>query len=223
MKSRLLIIGALVAMAFCSLASANTYTIDYAGATASTKLVVTGVTPGSQVNISIPGTVVGDVQLNNNSAYADSAEGAAISAVAFDYTSSGTFIPNPLTGFTIGSPSGSGQLTASINFITLSSTGPGGFVLNIFLSNATYTCTGCTFSPALSAFAAGGTGILSFQFTALSGGPQSVADLLNLGYGQSFNTSYSASLTNVPEPGSLALFGSGLIAAAGAIRRKLGR
>jgi hypothetical protein len=66
-------------------------------------------------------------------------------------------------------------------------------------------------------------GSLSPSFQAALGAPQGI-DVAAIGWdrGTGAVTSVDISITPIPEPSSLALFGTGLIGIAGLIRRKLG-
>ncbi len=114
-----------------------------------------------------------------------------------------------------------GTLTGDIQFVTITSNGAGSFSVSISLSNI--NITGGT-SAFLTSIAGNndGNGTFTFQFTAGGG----LNDLLNMGIGQSnlasvINTSVSGSVTTVPEPASLFLMGTGLLAGGRFVRRKL--
>jgi hypothetical protein len=159
---------------------------------------------------------------------------------------SGSFSPST-TSVTIGSfeDSGVGLFSGNINFINISNgANDGDFTISISLTDITYSCIGdpsdpvnpgCASSGVLSQFALGNEGFLNFSFT-LGNGPQNLTQLLQVGSNEvnvnGVSSSYSSDgfsgtinteAAAVPEPASLALFGSGLLAGANFIRRKTTR
>jgi hypothetical protein len=192
--------------------------------TGNDRITFTGVTPGTDVHVSIDATTVGTVSsINGVVPGTDSAFNAPISGLTFDYTNTGTFSPTTQT-ITVGNSS-SGILSGTVTYVSLTSNGSGGFSLNIGLNGLTFAnCStgGCTNSALLSAFGTAGNGILTFQFVSGTG-PQGINDLLNLPAGTAAFTTFSGTLANVPEPATLAMFGSGLLALVGTIRRRMVR
>jgi hypothetical protein len=138
----------------------------------------------------------------------------------------GTFT-TPSTSIKVGNSNSTlaGLLTGNINFITISQTSgsPGAFAINIGLSNISYSCiNACVSSNVLSNLAFGGKGNLTFTF-GFENGPQTLADLLAVSStpNASFQSDgFTGTINTVPEPASLALFGSGILTCAGFARRK---
>jgi hypothetical protein len=118
-----------------------------------------------------------------------------------------------------------GLLTGNINFITISQTNgsPGAFAINISLTNVDYSCAdGCVSSNVLSSLAFGAAGNLTFTF-GFTNGPQTMDDLLAIAStpDSTFKSAgYTGTINTVPEPASLALFGSGMLAGGSFVRRK---
>jgi len=121
--------------------------------------------------------------------------------------SSGGLETAPVTG--VGSLSlfdGANALTASLSWVDIAPFGTGG-IINI---EGTANLTGISYSGSnadLLAFSSAGSGTqtATFQFTS----PTSLSDLFN-GSGTT-TTSFSGSITPVPVPAALWLFGSGLL------------
>jgi hypothetical protein len=136
--------------------------------------------------------------------------------------------------------SGVGYFTGNINFIKISNGNQSGqFNISISLSEIGYSCIGdptqggCAGSGVLSEFALGGQGFLNFSFS-LDGGPQNIDELLRIastpgasygsnGFNGTIDTNAPTETSTVPEPASLALFGSGLLAGGSFVRRKFAR
>jgi len=122
-----------------------------------------------------------------------------------------------------------GLLTGTVDFISIAQTvgSPGAFAINVGLVNLNYACgPGCLSSGVLTELASGGVGNLTFTF-GFSDGPQTMADMLSLtgasaGTTVSTNNGFTGIVNTVPEPASLALLGSGLLAGGNFVRRKFG-
>ncbi|MDR3764885.1 MAG: hypothetical protein P4M01_12405 [Acidobacteriota bacterium] len=185
---------------------------------------------------------VGSGSIGGTSYSSDSAIGSAVTLSAgsgghffLDSVSSdgltGYFASNSTATITIGNAS-SGYLTGTLSLIELDTnttskypSGHGSFSLSLTLTNMSYTCgTGCTYSTLLSTFAATGNGTnnayntITFTFN----GTTNVSSLLSV---TSSGTTAAGSLdsyydTVTPEPASLALFGSCLLAAGMKFRGK---
>jgi hypothetical protein len=159
----------------------------------------------------------------------DALEGTAVTITpntAFSFTSvvgsNGYFSPNS-GSMSIGNGT-TGTLTGDIQFVTITGNGAGSFAISIGLSNINITGGTSAFLTSL-AGTTNGSGVFTFQFTAGGG----LTDLLNMGLGSgslantsTINTSVSGSVA-VPEPASLFLLGSGLMAGGGFVRRKFKR
>lgn len=121
-----------------------------------------------------------------------------------------------------------GLLTGTIDFISIfqNAGSPGAFAINVGLVNLNYACgPGCLSSGVLSELAGGGAGNLTFTF-GFTDGPQTMSDLLAMtgataGTSSSTNNGFTGIVNTVPEPASLALLGSGLLAGGNFVRRKL--
>ena len=141
----------------------------------------------------------------------------------------GYFASNSNATIQIGNAA-SGYLTGSLSMVELDTNtstkypkGHGGFTLTLNLANMSYTCgSGCTSSTLLRTFAATGSGTnnaynsITFTFNGLT----NVSSLLNT----TGSTTAAGSLdsyfdTVTPEPVSLALFGSCLLAMGAKFRR----
>ncbi|HUS18102.1 MAG TPA: PEP-CTERM sorting domain-containing protein [Terriglobales bacterium] len=159
----------------------------------------------------------------------DALEGSVVTiggAPGFTFTSvvgsNGYFSPNGGT-ISIGNAT-TGTLTGDINFVTITSNGFGGYALSVSVSNINVTTGTSSFLTALGNSATNGSGVFTFQFTTAG----SLNDLLNMGLSgalanrSTISTSGSGSVA-VPEPASLFLLGSGLMAGGGFVRRKLKR
>lgn len=124
--------------------------------------------------------------------------------------------------FTLGNAT-TGMISGNVNFITINSntTRPGYFGVDIGLTGL--TITGGT-SALINSMVGStkGIGELSFNF---SNGPQNLSDLETMGTrGSSFGSSLTDSVAGtvaVPEPATLALFGSGLLGLAFLFKRRL--
>jgi hypothetical protein len=137
---------------------------------------------------------------------------------------------SPSTSVQVGNSDStmSGRLTGNINFITISQTNgsPGAFAINIKLTNVDYYCAdGCVSSNVLSTLAFGAAGNLTFTF-GFSNGPKTMDDLLTLASTPDTtykSAGYTGTINTVPEPASLALLGSGMLAGGSFVRRKFAR
>lgn len=219
MKRLTLLLALFALLTFTVSASADD--ISFSGGVTLTQ---TGTTSSPAVNFTFSGLTVTPGTLGG-----DALEGTAVSinpTTAFSFTSitgsNGYFSPNGGT-MSIGNGT-TGTLSGDIQFVTITGNGLGAFSINIGLSNI--NITGGT-SALLTSLAGqqNGSGVFTFQFTAGGG----LNDLLNMGLGTgtlggkgSIATSVSGSVS-VPEPASLFLLGSGLMAGGGFIRRKLKR
>ncbi|HXE30616.1 MAG TPA: PEP-CTERM sorting domain-containing protein [Terriglobales bacterium] len=164
----------------------------------------------------------------------DTLNGAAVSILP---TGSGFIVSGPITtsgttstasfsssGGTINmGNAGTGTLSGNISFITISvnSLNPGDFSVNVGVSGLTITAGS---SSILTSWAGSTKGIGTLQFNFVSG-PQTLAALEGLGLpGNGFDSRLTDSLAGtiaVPEPASLALFGSGLLGLAFLFKRRL--
>jgi len=217
---RLTLLLALCALMLTFSVPASADDINFSGGVTITQ---TGTAGSPSVNFTFSGMTVSGMS-------GDSLNGTAVTITpnsSFSFTSiagsNGYFSPNAGT-ISIGNAT-TGTLTGDITFVTITAGAfPGTFAISIGLNNINVV-TGT--SAALNGWTGtnGGSGVFTFQFNA--GG--SLNDLLYIGTGVgalgqtgSIETSVSGSVT-VPEPASLFLLGSGLLAGGGFVRRKLQR
>lgn len=220
---RLTLLLALCALMLTFSVSASAADINFAGAV---QIKQNGTLGTPVVNFTFnnltvtPGTMGGDAL-----------EGTAVSITpdtAFSFTSisgsNGYFSPNS-GSLTIGNAT-TGMLTGDIEFVTITG-GSGAFAISISLNNVNITGGTSALLSSLVQTSGGGKGVFTFQFT--TGGGASLNDLLNMGLGVgalaqngTLTPSVSGSVS-VPEPASLFLLGSGLLAGGGFVRRKLQR
>ena len=201
--------------------SASADDISFSGGV---KITQAGTISSPSVNFTFSGLTVTPGTLGG-----DALEGTAVTinpTSTFSFTSitgsNGYFSPNSGT-MSMGNVT-TGTLTGDIQFVTIAGNGAGAFSISIGLSNINIT-NGTSALLSSLAGTTNGSGVFTFQFTAGGG----LNDLLNMGLGSGvlgsksvINTSVSGSVT-VPEPASLFLLGSGLIAGGGFVRRKLQR
>jgi hypothetical protein len=113
-----------------------------------------------------------------------------------------------------------GTFSGGINFLSIVNPAAGFYNVEMNLSNITVT-SGT--SALLSTWAASspftnGAGTMTFSF---SSGPQSLTNLMGIGAGTTLTDSLQGTVTPVPEPASLALLGTGLLALAFVFKRRL--
>jgi len=138
----------------------------------------------------------------------------AVSSTTSYNVGTGLFTPNT-TALTLGDAV-DGTATGTLGYVSMQTISPGNFAITLTFSNVTYTLGTGAADAALSSLTQGAGGSLTYQFSAP--GVTDVASLAN--FDGSVSSSYSASLNTVPEPASLALLGSGLLAGGNFVRRK---
>jgi len=128
---------------------------------------------------------------------------------------SGVFAPGS-TNLSLGDAV-DGKATGTLAYLSMTNAAPGNFAITLNFTGVTYTLgTGPADAALQSLTSNGAGGSLTYQFSA--NGVTDVNSLAN--FNGSVNSSYSASLSAVPEPASLALLGSGLLAGGNFVRRK---
>lgn len=134
-------------------------------------------------------------EITNTSAYAMSMNGAT---VAFNYTN------------------GSNVLNGTVIWTTVNDSNPNPTL------NGNLTITGVSGSSAFTSLFAGLTVVpIDFTLSSMPGpGPNTLTELFAAGAGASNGNTVSAGQINTPEPGTIALFGSGLLTLGGFLRRR---
>lgn len=241
---RVLAILAVAMLAFSGMASADQINFGYSINVNPDPGSATFTFQASGVNASHYNTTYGNASIGNTTDPGFQNAPVFLSNNSFTWnggSGSGAFVPNPIN-ITVGGnvngsgafgniflappagqanffPTGVGTMTATLTWFNLTSTNSGA-VLTIRLDSI--TCNSCT-NTVLSNFAAAGgkgTGTLTFQ---INGKTASQLVAGNTGTGDAFTTSGSATLTAVPEPASMTLLGTGLLAGGSFLRRKLAK
>ena len=112
---------------------------------------------------------------------------------------------------------GSTSLTATLNWVDIGSFGVGGIINlsgNVNLTSITYT--GLDVDLLALASVGSGTQTATFQFTS----PQSLTDLFETATSTT-STSFSGSISGIPVPAAIWLFGTGLLGLLATVRKKV--
>jgi PEP-CTERM motif-containing protein len=200
---------------FVAAAPAKATPVDFASAT---NLVFTGAAGGTQLSfgnstVTDAGSLFGAVVSITPTGVFSIGSATAIAGATSAYllNGSGTFkIFLDASNF----------LTATINLLNIAQfSGIGGTNINADANLSGIAVAGS--NPLLTQFLGpppGGAVTTSFQFSGIPGGLTAVAGLATAA---TATTSFSGTATPVPEPGSMILFGSGLLGLAAAVRRRL--
>ncbi len=113
-----------------------------------------------------------------------------------------------------------GTFSGNIDFLGIINPASGFYNVTMALSNITVTAgtSALLTSWAASSPFAGGAGTMTFSF---SSGPATLTDLMGISNGSTVTDSLQGTVTPVPEPASLALLGTGLLALAFVFKRRL--
>jgi hypothetical protein len=215
MKRRIVLVALVALLAVLSVGAANADELQFGGGVVG----LTGVTGG--VNLSL-----NPFQVQFSDSDTDTAIGSVVSfgstqPVAFFGTTTGSSEAGSiLTAPQVFSISGSGgTLTGNIQAITLSSTNPGVFGLNVTVSPVSLS-DGASSLVLNDIYNHSGAATISFQFS--SSQYQTLAGLTSVATGSTIRSTASGSIAAVPEPASMMMLGSGVLALLGfSTRRKL--